>query len=87
VRVPRVNLLDRFASVDKSGRYSSPLTSEVGVTAALCLGSVCAQGTLLLLSGSLNCAFLERGGTTLFGALVVAGRQWCPLRASLCVHT
>lgn len=29
VRVPRVNLLDRFASVDKSGRYSSPLTSEV----------------------------------------------------------
>jgi hypothetical protein len=29
VRVPRTNLLDRFASVDKSGRYSSPLTSEV----------------------------------------------------------
>jgi hypothetical protein len=29
VRVPRANLLDRFASVDKSGRYSSPLTSEV----------------------------------------------------------
>jgi acyl-CoA oxidase len=29
VRVPRVNLLDRFATVDKSGRYSSPLTSEV----------------------------------------------------------
>ncbi|GIL60959.1 hypothetical protein Vafri_15757 [Volvox africanus] len=28
VRVPRVNLLDRFASVDKSGRYSSPLTSQ-----------------------------------------------------------
>lgn len=28
VRVPRCNLLDRFASVDKSGRYSSPLTSE-----------------------------------------------------------
>ncbi len=29
VRVPRTNLLDRFASVDKSGRYASPLTSEV----------------------------------------------------------
>lgn len=28
VRVPRVNLLDRFGSVDKSGRYSSPLTSQ-----------------------------------------------------------
>ena len=28
VRVPRGNLLDRFASVDKSGRYSSPLTSQ-----------------------------------------------------------
>lgn len=28
VRVPRQNLLDRFASVDKSGRYSSPLTSQ-----------------------------------------------------------
>lgn len=31
VRVPRTNLLDRFASVDKSGRYSSPLASEVRV--------------------------------------------------------
>jgi hypothetical protein len=30
VRVPRENLLNRFATVDKSGRYSSPLTSEVG---------------------------------------------------------
>lgn len=29
VRVPRINLLDRFASVDRSGRYSSALTSEV----------------------------------------------------------
>ena len=29
VRVPRENLLNRFATVDKSGRYSSPLTSEV----------------------------------------------------------
>ncbi|GAB4821751.1 hypothetical protein N2152v2_008797 [Parachlorella kessleri] len=27
VRVPRENLLDRFATVDRSGRYSSPLTS------------------------------------------------------------
>jgi hypothetical protein len=27
VRVPRTNLLDRFGTVDKSGRYSSPLTS------------------------------------------------------------
>jgi len=28
VRVPRGNLLDRFASVDRSGAYSSPLPSE-----------------------------------------------------------
>ncbi|KAL4859226.1 Acyl-coenzyme A oxidase [Chlorella vulgaris] len=27
VRVPRDNLLDRFATVDRSGRYSSPMTS------------------------------------------------------------
>jgi acyl-CoA oxidase len=27
VRIPRENLLDRFASVDRSGRYSSPLSS------------------------------------------------------------
>ncbi|MDX1502124.1 MAG: acyl-CoA dehydrogenase [Thermoanaerobaculia bacterium] len=27
VRVPRENLLDRFASVDESGRYTSPITS------------------------------------------------------------
>ncbi|KAG2487507.1 hypothetical protein HYH03_013925 [Edaphochlamys debaryana] len=28
VRIPRTYLLDKFASVDKSGRYSSPLTSQ-----------------------------------------------------------
>lgn len=28
VRVPRENLLDRFASVDRSGRYSSPMSSQ-----------------------------------------------------------
>jgi len=28
VRVPRENLLDRFATVDRSGRYSSPLPSQ-----------------------------------------------------------
>ncbi|PSC71176.1 acyl-coenzyme A oxidase peroxisomal [Micractinium conductrix] len=27
VRIPRENLLDRFATVDRSGRYSSPITS------------------------------------------------------------
>lgn len=31
VRVPREALLDRFASVERSGRYASPLPSEVGV--------------------------------------------------------
>jgi acyl-CoA oxidase len=36
VRVPRVNLLDRFATVDKSGRYSSPLTSEVRICTNVC---------------------------------------------------
>jgi acyl-CoA oxidase len=36
VRVPRTNLLDRFGSVDKSGRYSSPLTSEVCVCVCVC---------------------------------------------------
>ncbi len=30
VRVPRENLLNRFASVNRSGQYSSPLPSEVG---------------------------------------------------------
>lgn len=28
LRIPRENLLDRFASVDRSGRYSSPMTSQ-----------------------------------------------------------
>eukprot|EP00195_Chlamydomonas_chlamydogama_P012817 CAMPEP_0202892802 /NCGR_PEP_ID=MMETSP1392-20130828/2490_1 /ASSEMBLY_ACC=CAM_ASM_000868 /TAXON_ID=225041 /ORGANISM="Chlamydomonas chlamydogama, Strain SAG 11-48b" /LENGTH=662 /DNA_ID=CAMNT_0049576893 /DNA_START=125 /DNA_END=2113 /DNA_ORIENTATION=+ len=51
VRVPRVNLLDRFGTVDKSGRYSSPLTSQArrfaatlgeltGGRVGLCCGSV-----------------------------------------------
>ncbi|KXZ46313.1 hypothetical protein GPECTOR_45g183 [Gonium pectorale] len=35
VRVPRANLLDRFASVDKSGRYSSPLSSQARRTARM----------------------------------------------------
>ena len=51
MRVPRGNLLDRFGSVDKSGRYSSPLTSQArrfaatlgeltGGRVGLCCGSV-----------------------------------------------
>lgn len=51
VRVPRVNLLDRFGSVDKSGKYTSPLPSQArrfaatlgeltGGRVGLCCGSV-----------------------------------------------
>ena len=35
MRVPRENLLDRFASVDRSGRYSSPLSSPAKRFAAI----------------------------------------------------
>eukprot|EP00197_Chlamydomonas_leiostraca_P012961 CAMPEP_0202866722 /NCGR_PEP_ID=MMETSP1391-20130828/8326_1 /ASSEMBLY_ACC=CAM_ASM_000867 /TAXON_ID=1034604 /ORGANISM="Chlamydomonas leiostraca, Strain SAG 11-49" /LENGTH=696 /DNA_ID=CAMNT_0049546701 /DNA_START=100 /DNA_END=2190 /DNA_ORIENTATION=- len=51
VRVPRAHLLDRFGTVDKSGRYSSPLPSQArrfaatlgeltGGRVGLCAGSV-----------------------------------------------
>ena len=52
VRVPRDNLLDRFASVDKSGRYSSPLPSA-GKRFAATLGEL-TGGRVGLMAGSLG---------------------------------
>ncbi len=63
VRVPRPNLLDRFASVDKSGRYSSPLPSE-GRRFAATLGE--------LTGGRVGLTFASTG--VLKGALTIAIR-------------
>ena len=52
VRVPRGNLLDRFASVDRSGRYSSPLESA-GKRFAATLGEL-TGGRVGLTAGSLG---------------------------------
>lgn len=52
VRVPRENLLDRFASVDRSGRYSSPLPSA-GKRFAATLGEL-TGGRVGLTAGSLG---------------------------------
>jgi len=68
VRIPRVNLLDRFGSVDKSGRYSSPLTSQSRRFAAT-LGEL-TGGRVGLCSGSVG---------TLKGALCIAIR-YCAQR-------
>ncbi|KAF5836726.1 acyl-CoA dehydrogenase/oxidase C-terminal [Dunaliella salina] len=68
VRIPRVNLLDRFGSVDKSGRYSSPLTSQ-GRRFAATLGEL-TGGRVGLCSGSVG---------TLKGALCIAIR-YCAQR-------
>mmetsp|Transcript_9048 Transcript_9048/g.27119 ORF Transcript_9048/g.27119 Transcript_9048/m.27119 type:complete len:602 (-) Transcript_9048:4875-6680(-) len=52
VRVPRDNLLNRFASVDRSGRYSSPLSSA-GKRFAATLGEL-TGGRVGLTAGSLG---------------------------------
>jgi acyl-CoA oxidase len=52
VRVPRGNLLDRFASVDRSGKYSSPLSSASKRFAAT-LGEL-TGGRVGLTAGSLG---------------------------------
>lgn len=52
VRVPRENLLDRFASVDRAGRYSSPLPSA-GKRFAATLGEL-TGGRVGLTAGSLG---------------------------------
>ncbi len=52
VRVPRSNLLDRFASVDRSGKYSSPLSSASKRFAAT-LGEL-TGGRVGLTAGSLG---------------------------------
>ena len=52
VRVPRANLLDRFASVDRSGKYSSPLPSASKRFAAT-LGEL-TGGRVGLAAGSLG---------------------------------
>ncbi|PNW83293.1 hypothetical protein CHLRE_05g232002v5 [Chlamydomonas reinhardtii] len=66
VRVPRGNLLDRFASVDKSGRYSSPLTSQARRFAAT-LGEL-TGGRVGLVAGSVG---------VLKGAVTIAVRYAC----------
>lgn len=52
VRVPRVNLLDRFASVDRSGSYHSSLGSE-SRRFAVTLGEL-TGGRVGLVSGSVG---------------------------------
>lgn len=52
VRIPRENLLDRFASVDRAGRYSSPLPSA-GKRFAATLGEL-TGGRVGLTAGSLG---------------------------------
>ena len=52
VRVPRSNLLDRFATVDRSGKYSSPLSSASKRFAAT-LGEL-TGGRVGLTAGSLG---------------------------------
>uniref|UniRef100_A0A383WGP6 Acyl-coenzyme A oxidase n=1 Tax=Tetradesmus obliquus TaxID=3088 RepID=A0A383WGP6_TETOB len=72
VRVPRVNLLDRFATVDKSGRYSSPLTSESRRFAATLgeltggrVGLTC--GSVGVLKGAVTIAIRYSAGRQQFG--------------------
>lgn len=72
VRVPRTNLLDRFASVDKSGRYSSPLTSE-GRRFAATLGELTGGrvgltcGSAGVLKGAVTIAIRYSAGRQQFG--------------------
>jgi hypothetical protein len=83
VRVPRPNLLDRFASVDKSGRYSSPLPSE-GRRFAATLGE--------LTGGRVGLTFASTG--VLKGALTIAIRWGAGVglllllcEALVCIHS
>jgi acyl-CoA oxidase len=72
VRVPRPNLLDRFGSVDKSGRYSSPLTSE-GRRFAATLGELTGGrvgltcGSVGVLKGAVTIAIRYNAGRQQFG--------------------
>eukprot|EP00878_Enallax_costatus_P017218 GHUV01018077.1.p1 GENE.GHUV01018077.1~~GHUV01018077.1.p1 ORF type:complete len:603 (+),score=125.83 GHUV01018077.1:149-1957(+) len=72
VRVPRTNLLDRFASVDKSGTYSSPLTSE-GRRFAATLGELTGGrvgltcGSVGVLKGAITIAIRYSAGRQQFG--------------------
>lgn len=73
VRVPRGNLLDRFASVDKSGRYSSPLTSE-GRRFAATLGEL-TGGRVGLTCGSVG---VLKGAVTIAVRYAAARQQFGP---------
>jgi len=72
VRVPRENLLNRFATVDKSGRDSSPLTSEARRFAATLgeltggrVGLTC--GSAGVLKGAITIAIRYSAGRQQFG--------------------
>ena len=67
VRVPRDNLLDRFASVDRSGRYSSPLPSA-GKRFAAHMGEL-TGGRVGLTAGSLGVLKVHRPCPHLLGRL------------------
>ncbi|GFR51630.1 hypothetical protein Agub_g14059 [Astrephomene gubernaculifera] len=73
VRIPRVNLLDRFASVDKSGRYSSPLTSQARRFAAT-LGEL-TGGRVGLTAGSVG---VLKGAVTIAVRYAALRQQFGP---------
>ena len=73
VRVPRDNLLDRFATVDRSGRYSSPLTSEARRFAAT-LGEL-TGGRVGLTCGSVG---VLKGAVTIAVRYAAARQQFGP---------
>ncbi|GIL69204.1 hypothetical protein Vretimale_12660 [Volvox reticuliferus] len=73
VRVPRINLLDRFASVDKSGRYSSPLTSQARRFAAT-LGEL-TGGRVGLTAGSVG---VLKGAVTIAVRYAALRQQFGP---------
>ncbi|GLC47166.1 hypothetical protein PLESTB_001388100 [Pleodorina starrii] len=73
VRVPRGNLLDRFASVDKSGRYSSPLTSQARRFAAT-LGEL-TGGRVGLTAGSVG---VLKGAVTIAVRYAALRQQFGP---------
>ena len=70
VRVPRGNLLDRFASVDRSGKYSSPLSSASKRFAAT-LGEL-TGGRVGLTAGSLGVLKVDVGCCQLCAACLLS---------------
>ncbi len=77
VRVPRENLLDRFASVDRSGRYSSPMSSSARRFAAT-LGEL-TGGRVGLTSASVG---VLKGAVTIAVRYSAQRRQFGPADGS-----